>query len=75
MHSIRLRSKVGKDGLVQVKLPNAIAGEELDIILVYEPTIKLGSSNKPNPIFYGCIQDDTFVRHPQGSQSDREPIE
>jgi hypothetical protein len=22
--------------------------------------------------FYGCIQDETFIRHPQGTQSDRE---
>jgi hypothetical protein len=24
--------------------------------------------------FYGCIQDETFIRHPQGSQPEREPI-
>lgn len=22
--------------------------------------------------FYGCIQDETFIRHPQGTQPDRE---
>jgi hypothetical protein len=22
--------------------------------------------------FYGCIQDETFIRHPQGNQPDRE---
>ncbi|WP_373528920.1 hypothetical protein [Nostoc sp.] len=24
--------------------------------------------------FYGCIQDETFFRHPQGQQPEREPI-
>lgn len=24
--------------------------------------------------FYGCIQDETFIRHPQGNQPDREPL-
>ena len=28
----------------------------------------------PNPSFYGCIQDDTFFRHDQGTQADREVI-
>jgi hypothetical protein len=75
MHSIRIRSKIGKDGLLQVQIPQAIEGEELDIILVYEPTVKVAAINKPNTRFYGCINDDTFVRHPQGNQSEREPIE
>jgi hypothetical protein len=28
----------------------------------------------PLPKFYGCIQDETFLRHPQGQQPEREPI-
>jgi Protein of unknown function (DUF2281) len=24
--------------------------------------------------FYGCIQDETFIRHPQGFQSERESL-
>lgn len=24
--------------------------------------------------YYGCIDDETFIRHPQGEQSEREPI-
>ena len=74
MHSIRMRSKVGKNGLLQVQLPQSTEGSELDIILVYEPASKFAASNKVNPKFYGCIDDDTFVRHPQGTQSEREPI-
>jgi hypothetical protein len=28
----------------------------------------------PLPQFYGCIQDETFFRHPQGQQPEREAI-
>jgi hypothetical protein len=28
----------------------------------------------PLPQFYGCIQDETFFRHPQGQQQEREAI-
>ncbi|AUS99453.1 hypothetical protein CLI64_03055 [Nostoc sp. CENA543] len=31
-------------------------------------------SEYPQPQFYGCIQDETFFRHPQGQQTEREPI-
>ncbi|MDZ8226494.1 hypothetical protein [Nostoc sp. ChiVER01] len=31
-------------------------------------------SEYPLPQFYGCIQDETFFRHPQGQQPEREPI-
>jgi hypothetical protein len=29
----------------------------------------------PQPQFYGCIEDETFFRHPQGQQPSRQPIE
>ena len=61
MQSMRLRSLIGKNGLLQVQLPKTTEGTELDIILVYE-------SASPKTItklsdFYGSIQDETFVRH------------
>lgn len=75
MHSIRVRSKIGKDGLLQVQLPQVVEGAELDIILVYEPSVNDLAINDLNSSFYGCIQDDTFVRHLQEGQSSRELIE
>jgi hypothetical protein len=70
MQSMRLRSLIGKNGLLQVQLPKTTEGTELDIILVYE-------SASPKTItklsdFYGSIQDETFVRHLQPEQPERE---
>jgi hypothetical protein len=36
MHSMRVRSLIGKNGLLQIQLPETTEGTELDIILVYE---------------------------------------
>jgi hypothetical protein len=36
MQSIRVRSRIGKDGILQIQLPEVREGTELDIILVYE---------------------------------------
>ena len=69
MHSMRVRSLIGKNGLLQIQLPETTEGTELDIILVYEsvPQKKTKLSD-----FYGCIQDETFIRHPQPEQAERE---
>jgi len=68
MQNIRVRSLIGKNGLLQIQLPESTEGTELDIILVYEsasPTKKLSD-------FYGSIEDETFTRHPQPEQPERE---
>ena len=62
MQSIRVRSLIGKNGLLQIQLPETTEGTELDIILVYESATK---TTKKLSDFYGCIQDETFIRHPQ----------
>ena len=33
-----------------------------------------GLDDHPLSKYYGCIDDETFVRHPQPEQSEREPI-
>ncbi|MBE9054637.1 hypothetical protein IQ237_01060 [Sphaerospermopsis sp. LEGE 08334] len=75
MHSMRVRSRIGKDGLLQIQLPEAKEGTELDIVLVYETAEKVQKTTQ-NTInlsdFYGCIQDETFIRHPQPEQPERE---
>jgi hypothetical protein len=36
MHSIKMRSHIGNDRLLQIQLPEGIENTELDIILVYQ---------------------------------------
>lgn len=33
-----------------------------------------GADEYPLARYYGCIDDETFIRHPQPEQSEREPI-
>jgi hypothetical protein len=69
MQSIRVRSLIGKNGLLQIQLPETTEGTELDIILVYESATKTTTKLSD---FYGSIQDETFIRHPQLEQPERE---
>jgi hypothetical protein len=69
MQSIRMRSLIGKNGLLQIQLPETTEGTELDIILVYESATKITTKLSD---FYGSIEDETFIRHPQPEQAERE---
>ena len=71
MQSMRVRSLIGKNGLLQIQLPETTEGTELDIILVYESASPTKTTTKLSD-FYGCIQDETFIRHPQLEQPERE---
>jgi hypothetical protein len=71
MQSITVTSRIGNDGVLRVHLPDA-TNTEVEAILVYQ--IKANPPT-PAPQFYGCIQDNSFLRPPQPPQSDRERLE
>ena len=41
MQSIKLRSRIGHDRLLQIWLPEGIENTELDIVLVYQPVANI----------------------------------
>lgn len=71
MHSINLKSHVDSDGLLHIHLPD-VSDADVEIILVYQPIVRKSSGEGSLARFYGCIQDETFIRHPQGEQPERE---
>jgi hypothetical protein len=71
MHSIKLKSHVDSDGLLHIHLPD-VCDADVEVILVYQPIVPKSSDVASLAQFYGCIQDETFIRHPQGKQPERE---
>uniref|UniRef100_B8HS20 Uncharacterized protein n=1 Tax=Cyanothece sp. (strain PCC 7425 / ATCC 29141) TaxID=395961 RepID=B8HS20_CYAP4 len=74
MHSITLKSHVGSDGVLRVHLPD-IRDTDIEVVIVYQKTGSQSDDSLPLAQFYGCIQDDSFFRHSQPEQPDREPLE
>jgi hypothetical protein len=74
MHSIKLKSHVGSDGILQVHLPE-MRNSDVELVIVYQSSAPESSKAVDFSQFYGCIQDETFVRHPQPEQTEREPLE
>lgn len=74
MHSITLKSHIGSDGLLKVHLPN-IRDTDIEVVIVYQTSLPKDVKAVDLSQFYGCIQDDSFFRHPQPEQPERELLE
>jgi hypothetical protein len=74
MQSITLKSHIGSDGLLKVHLPD-IRDTDIEVVIVYQTTLSKGVETASLSQFYGCIQDDSFIRHPQNEQPERESLE
>lgn len=74
MHSIQRKLHIGSDGLLQIHLPE-VRDTDVYVVVVYRTSLPKPAEALPLAQFYGCIQDETFTRHPQNEQSEREPFE
>lgn len=74
MHSITLKSHIGSDGLLKVHLPD-MRDTDIEVIIVYQTSQPKEVKAVDLSQFYGCIQDDSFFRHSQPEQTEREPLE
>jgi hypothetical protein len=74
MQSIKLKSHIGSDGLLQVHLPD-MKDTDIEVVIVYQTSLPKDVKAVDLSQFYGCIQDDSFFRHPQPEQSERESLE
>ncbi|AGY57547.1 hypothetical protein [Gloeobacter kilaueensis] len=74
MHSIQRKLHIGSDGLLKVHLPEA-RNMDVDVVIVYRTSTIEQVEEAPPAQFYGCIQDETFLRQPQNAQPERESLE
>jgi hypothetical protein len=74
MQSIKFKSYVGSDGLLQVHLPN-IKNTDVEVMVIYQISQPEAVQGADLSQFYGCIQDDSFFRHLQPEQPERETLE
>jgi hypothetical protein len=85
MPVIKLRSHIGEDGMLHLDIPPEFKGQEVDVTVTFEPITE--EENYPEEDLShlewhefieataGCINDDTFFRHPQGEFPVRESLE
>lgn len=65
MQTIKLRSKIGKDGILHLDIPVGVTETELEVTLMFEPdTLPSQGKGYPPGFFertYGICADDPIV--------------
>ncbi len=83
MHSIRLTSRVGADGTLNLSLPVGVTDADVEVIVVIQPRASAIATSAPEdlgwpPRFFeethGCLHDDPLSREPEGDFETREPM-
>lgn len=73
MQSITLKSHISGDGLLKIHLPD-MRNTDIEVVIIYQTSLPERIETTPFSQFYGCIQDDSFFRHPQPEPSERKPL-
>ena len=74
MQTLRVTERTGKDGVLHVRIPLGTPEADFDVVLVLQPKGIEPSSATPEQLGWppgyfdlaGSIDDETFVRPPQG---------
>ncbi len=82
MHSIKLRSRVGADGMLQVQLPLGLRDVDLEVMVIVQPiepsSLETAGERGWPPGFFeqtaGALADDPLVRGEQGAYEEREAL-
>ena len=72
MQTIRVTKKTEADGALSLRIPLGQPETDYDVLVVLQPCAKVSTPEErgwPPGYFdrtYGSIDDETFIRHPQG---------
>jgi hypothetical protein len=78
VQTIRVLEKTGKDGMLSLHIPLGKPEADYEVLIVVQPAEGVGKTTIPDehgwPVgffekTYGSIDDETFVRPPQGELS------
>ncbi|MBE9212672.1 hypothetical protein IQ247_08195 [Plectonema cf. radiosum LEGE 06105] len=80
MQSIKLKKRVGSDGILHLDIPLGMKDKEVEVMVIYH---SIETTQTPSDLGYppgffeqtaGCLADDPIQRYPQGEFEEREPL-
>lgn len=66
MGSIKVRQRIGEDGILHIEIPIGLADKEVDVTIVYQPVQSLQTEIIPLEQLYGICADDLIILDEQG---------
>ena len=80
METMKLKARIGEDGILKLEVPTGLPAREVDVVLVMQATElqAVDANGWPLGFFdrtYGALADDPIKRPPQLPLEEREPIE
>jgi hypothetical protein len=83
MQMIKVRSRIGSDGMLHLQMPDGIKDTDLEVIVIFQPVAPETEAQTPEDLerlpgcldkTFGCFQDEPLVRGEQGKFEEREEL-
>ena len=66
MESIKIRQRVGQDGILHLDIPVGLAERDVEVIVIYQPVQSLTAIEPVLEALYGVCADDPIILDNQG---------
>ncbi|TVR25052.1 MAG: hypothetical protein EA396_00280 [Anaerolineaceae bacterium] len=80
METMKVKARIGEDGILKLEVPTGLSAREVEVVLVLQETVPQGVDANGWPVgffdrTYGALADDPIERPPQLPLEERDPIE
>jgi len=66
MESIKVRQRIGQDGILHLAIPVGLADRDVEVVVIYQPVQSLTTIKPSLKAFYGICADDPIILDDQG---------
>lgn len=74
MQTIKLDTRVGRDGILKLELPLDVSDTDLEVVVIVQQKAKRGWPPGYFERTAGSLADDPIERPPQGEYEERDPL-
>lgn len=80
MEMMKVKAKIGDDGILKLEVPTGLSAREVEVVLVMQQAESQATDANGWPLgffdrTYGALADDPIERPPQLPLEERDPIE
>jgi hypothetical protein len=66
MESIKVRQRVGQDGILYLEIPVGLREQDVEVMVIYQPVPSLTTIEASLEALYGICADDPIILDDQG---------